>query len=226
MVAMSGVAPGTSEYRLEVEIQYLMSGVPLLIIALAVFALPEIVDLLRTNSSVAQSALMGRGWIQGVKDSLKHFWLIIRCSGIGCLIGIVPGVGGSVVDWVAYAHTVQSAKDRSQFGKGDIRGVIGPEASNNAKEGGALVPTLIFGIPGSGGTANLLGGMILLGVEPGITMVTQNLSLVYTIIWTLAIANVVGAGTCILLSSPIARLFSFNFNYLAPFLIMLIMFAA
>src|SRR3546814_9301277 len=131
-----------------------------------------------------------------------------------------------LVDWVAYAHTVQSAKDRSQFGKGDIRGVIGPESSNNAKEGGALVPTLIFGIPGSGGTAILLGGMILLGVEPGITMVTQNLSLVYTIIWTLAIANVVGAGTCILLAGPTARLSSINFNYLAPFMIMLIMFAA
>src|SRR3546814_12281057 len=68
--------------------------------------------------------------------------------------------------------------------------------------------------------------MILLGVEPGITMVTQNLSLVYTIIWTLAIANVVGAGTCILLASPIARLSSINFNYLAPFMLMLIMFAA
>src|SRR3546814_11886367 len=107
---------------------------------------------------------------------------------------IVPGVGGSVVDWVAYAHTVQSAKDRSQFGKGDIRGVIGPESSNNAKEGGALVPTLIFGIPGSGGTAILLGGMILLGVEPGITMVTHKLSLVYTLISTLALATVVALG--------------------------------
>src|SRR3546814_11168432 len=97
---------------------------------------------------------------------------------------------------------------------------------NNAKEGGSLVPTLIFGIPGSGGTAILLGGMILLGVEPGITMVTQHLSLVSTIIWTLAIANVVGAGTCILLAGLIARLSSINFNYLAPFMFMLIMFAA
>jgi TctA family transporter len=226
MIGMIGVAPATSEYRLEFEVQYLMGGVDLLIIALAVFALPEIVDLLRTGSSVAQRALLGHGWLQGVKDAARNWWLIIRCSGIGCLIGIIPGVGGSVVDWVAYAHTIQSTKDRSQFGKGDIRGVIGPESSNNAKEGGALVPTLIFGIPGSGGTAILLGGMILLGVEPGITMVTHNLSLIYTIIWTLAIANVIGAGTCILLAGPIARLSAINFNYLAPFMIMLIMFAA
>src|SRR3546814_19113337 len=131
---MIGIAPATSEYRLEFQVQYLSGGIDLLIIALAVFALPEIVDLLRTGSSVAQRSLLGHGWIQGVKDALKHWWLIIRCSGIGCLIGIVPGVGGSVVAWVAYAHTVQSAKDRSPFGKGDIRGEIG-EAAGREKGG-------------------------------------------------------------------------------------------
>ena len=225
MIGMIGVAPATSEYRFDFEILYLSDGIDLLIIALAVFALPEVVDLLRTGSAVAQRALLGHGWIQGVKDALRHWWLIIRCSGIGCLIGIVPGVGGSVVDWVAYAHTIQSAKDRSQFGKGDIRGVIGPESSNNAKEGGALVPTLIFGIPGSGATAILLGGMILLGVEPGITMVTRDLPQVYTIIWSLALANVIGAAACVLLAGPIARISSINFNLIAPFMIMLILFA-
>src|SRR3546814_9056189 len=89
-------------------------------------ALPisEIVDLLRTGSSVAQRSLLGHGWIQGVKDALKHWWLIIRCSGIGCLIGIVPGVGGSVVDWVAYAHTVQSAKDRSEEHTSELQSLM------------------------------------------------------------------------------------------------------
>src|SRR3546814_2882279 len=116
-------------------------------------------------------------WCSDVCSSdlaMRHWWLIIRCSVNGCRIVIVPGVGDSAVYWVAYAHTVQSAEDRSQFGKGDIRDVIGPESSNDAKDGGALVPTLIFGITGSGSTAILLGGMILLGVEPGITMVNQN----------------------------------------------------
>jgi putative tricarboxylic transport membrane protein len=226
MIGMIGTAPATSEYRFEFQILYLSNGVPLLIIALAVFALPEIVDLLRKGAAVSDRALLGSGWLRGMKDAVKHRWLILRCSGIGCLIGILPGLGGSVVDWIAYAHSMQSAKDRSEFGKGDIRGVVAPESSNNAKEGGALIPTLIFGIPGSSGTAILMGGMILLGVEPGITMVTQNLSLVYTIIWSLAIANVVGALACLALASPIARLTSINFNYIAPFMIMLIMFAA
>jgi hypothetical protein len=226
MIGMIGTAPATSEYRFEFQILYLSNGVPLLIIALAVFALPEIVDLLRTGKAVSERSLLGHGWIQGIKDAIRHRWLILRCSAIGCLIGILPGLGGSVVDWIAYAHAMQSAKDRSEFGKGDIRGVLAPESSNNAKEGGALIPTLIFGIPGSSGTAILMGGMILLGVEPGITMVTQDLPLVYTIIWSLAIANVIGAGACILLASPIARLSAINFNYLAPFMIMLVLFAA
>ena len=226
MIGMIGVAPATSEYRFEFEILYLSNGVPLLIIALAVFALPEIVDLLRTGKAVSERNLLGRGWLQGMQDAVRHKWLILRCATIGCLIGILPGLGGSVVDWIAYAHAMQSAKDRSEFGKGDIRGVLAPESSNNAKEGGALIPTLIFGIPGSSGTAILMGGMILLGVEPGITMVTQDLPVVYTIIWSLAIANIVGAVACIGLAGPIARLSSINFNYIAPFMIMLIMFAA
>lgn len=226
MIGMIGTAPATSEYRFEFEILYLSGGVELQIIALAVFALPEIVDLLRVGGSVAERNLLGHGWLQGMKDAVQHKWLVLRCAGIGCLIGILPGLGGSVVDWIAYAHAMQSAKDRSEFGKGDIRGVLAPESSNNAKEGGALVPTLIFGIPGSGATAILLGGMILLGVEPGITMVTHNLPVVYTIIWSLAIANIIGGLACIALAAPIARLSSVNFNYIAPFMITLIMFAA
>src|SRR3546814_18648490 len=159
MIALIGIAPATSEYRLEFQIQYLSGGVDLLIIALAVFAVPEIVDLLRSGGAVAQQSLLGRGWMQGVKDAVKNWWLIIRCSGIGCLIGIVTGVGGSVVDCVAYAHSVQSSTDRSQLGKGELRGVIGPEASNNAKDGGDLVPPLLSAIPGSGGPPNPPGGM-------------------------------------------------------------------
>src|SRR5699024_4858012 len=103
---------------------------------------------------------LGSGWWLGVRDTLRNWWLVIRSSMLGCLIGIIPGLGGAVIDWITYAHAVQTSKDKSRFGKGDIRGVIAPEAANNAKDGGALVPTLIFGIPGSGGTAVILGGLI------------------------------------------------------------------
>ena len=87
----------------------------------------------------------------------------MRCSLIGVLVGVIPGLGGSVVDWIAYGHAVQTTKDKSNFGKGEIRGIIGPESSNNAKEGGGLVPTLLFGIPGSGSMAIFIGALALLG---------------------------------------------------------------
>ncbi len=143
------------------------------------------------------------------------------------VVGIIPGLGGSAVDWIAYGHTVQSTKDKqARFGDGDIRGVIGPESSNNAKEGGGLVPTLVFGIPGSGSMAIFIGGLALLGYEAGPQMLTTDLALTYTTVWSLALANVLGAGLCILLSGWIARLTTIRFTLLAPFLLTLIVFAA
>jgi hypothetical protein len=142
------------------------------------------------------------------------------------MIGALPGLGGSVTNWMAYGHAVQSAKDRDGFGKGDIRGVIGPESANNADNGGGLMPTLMFGIPGSGSMAVFLGGLILIGVEPGIGMMERHLDLVFIIIWSLALANVIGAGVCLFLAKPIARITLVPFAVLAPFMIVIIYFAA
>ena len=96
---------------------------------------------------------------------------------LGSFIGLIPGIGGSCIDWISYSHAKTSVKNNEDFGKGDIRGVIGPESSSNSKEGGALIPTLLFAIPGSGGTAVLMGGLILLGVEPGIQLINNRLDL-------------------------------------------------
>ena len=208
------------------DIPYLTDGIKLVIVGLGIFAIPEIVSLLRQDRSIAKDAQLGQGWVQGLRDWFANLWLSIRCSVIGVIVGVIPGLGGSVVDWIAYGHTVQTAKDKSGFGSGDVRGVIGPESSNNAKEGGGLVPTLIFGIPGSGSMAVFLGGIGLLGFDAGPQLIQNNLDITYTIVWSLALANVVGAGLCILLSGGIARLTTIRFTLLAPFLFMMIAFAA
>ncbi len=226
IVGCIGAAPATGEFRMVYGVDYLFDGLPLVVIALAIFALPEISDLSRKGSSISQKAELGKGLYRGLKDLLQHKWLALRCSGLGTLIGAIPGMGGSVVDWIAYGHGVQSTRDKSNFGKGDIRGVIAPESANNAKEGGALVPTLLFGIPGSGSMAVFLGGMVLIGIEAGPSMVTSDINLTYTIIWSLAIANILGAGLAILLAKPMAQLTSIRFNLLTPFMIMVISFAA
>jgi TctA family transporter len=226
LLGSMGAAPATGEYRLAFDTIYLSEGVELLILGLALFAIPEIVEILRRRMRISSLPRLGSGTLRGFAETLKHLWLVLRCSSIGVMIGALPGLGGSVTNWMAYGHAVQSAKDRDLFGKGDIRGVIGPESANNADNGGALMPTLMFGIPGSGSMAVFLGGLILIGVEPGIGMMERNLDLVFIIIWSLALANVIGAGMCLFLAKPIARITLVPFAVLAPFMIVIIYFAA
>jgi hypothetical protein len=181
---------------------------------------------MRQRSSIAVTQELGSGWRQGVADALKHWWLVTRVSGLGAIIGVLPGVGASTADWLAYGHVVQSSRDKSQFGKGDIRGVIAPEAANNAVRGGDLVPTLFFGIPGSGSMALLLGAFVLIGIQPGAKMVGADLDKTFVIIWSLAIANVGGALLCILLAGPIAKLTLVRYAYLAPLITVLMVMTA
>ncbi len=226
LVGSIGAAPATGEFRMTYGVDYLYDGIPLVVIALSIFAFPEISELFRKESTIAEAADIGKaGWLQGARDFFKNKWLALRCAGIGTLVGAIPGMGGSVVDWIAYGHVVQTTKDKSRFGKGEIRGVIAPESANNAKEGGALMPTLLFGIPGSGSMAVFLGGIVLIGVEAGPSMVTTDIDLTYTIIWSLAIANVLGAGLSLFLAHPISKLTQIKFSLLAPFMIMVISFA-
>ncbi len=227
MVGTIGEADAGGSLRMATyDIPYLTDGLKLVIVGLGIFAVPEIIALLRQDRAIAKDAKLGAGWITGIADWFKNIFLSIRCAVIGVIVGVIPGLGGSVVDWIAYGHTVQSAKDKSGFGSGDVRGVIGPESSNNAKEGGGLVPTLIFGIPGSGSMAVFIGGMALLGYDAGPQLITNDLNITYTIVWSLALANVIGASLCIVLSPGIAKLTTIRFTLLAPFLFMMISFAA
>lgn len=226
IIGSIGGAPATGEFRMIFGFDYLYDGIPLVIVGLGFFAIPEIADLLRKNSAIASGNALGSGWFKGVRDWWSNVWLSMRCAGIGCIIGAIPGLGGSVVDWIAYGHAVQTVKKDPQFGKGDIRGVIAPESANNAMQGGALLPTMLFGIPGSGAMAVFLGGMVLLGIQPGPSMVGADLHITYSVVWSLALANVMGAGICLALAIPISKLTQIPFQRLAPFMIVLICFAA
>jgi len=121
---------------------------------------------------------------------------------------------------------VQTSKNRENFGKGDVRGVLAPESANNAKEGGALIPTLLFGIPGSGSMAILLGGFILIGIEPGMPMLTKYLDLTFVMIWSVALANILATAICLVTANYWAMLTTIRYALLAPFMIVLIFFAA
>ena len=220
-----GLAEITGDPRLTFGTLYLVEGVPLIVVGMGLFAIPEIVGLLQSRSTIAGDDGLKGGWGQGIRDVATNWFLVLRCSTIGVIVGALPGLGGTVVDWIAYSHMRQTVKDPENLGKGDIRGVIAPESANNAKEGGALIPTILFGIPGSGNKVLLLGGFLLIGVEPGIEMVTTQLDMTYLIIWSLALANVLGAGICIFLARPMSRITTTPYYLLAPVLVALIFFA-
>jgi TctA family transporter len=125
-----------------------------------------------------------------------------------------------------YGLTTQSYRDKSKFGKGDIRGVIGPEAANNSTDAGHLLPTLLFGVPAGASMAVLLGGMILLGVQPGPQLIQNDLPLLMTIAWSLALANILGTAICFLLRNRIAKLTTIRPGRLVPLLMVAIMLGA
>ena len=229
LIGTIGEGPFNGELRMSsYDYPYLTDGLKLVIVGLGIFAVPEIIALRRQDKAISDRQELGGGWILGVKDWWKNKWLSARCSIIGVIVGVIPGLGGSVVDWIAYGHTIQTSRAKSKFGKGDVRGVIGPESSNNAKEGGGLVPTLLFGIPGSGSMAVFIGALALLGngIDVGPSLLENNLDFTYSIVWLLALANVVGTILCIALSGGIAKLTNIRFALLAPFIFMIISFAA
>jgi len=219
LLAMIGTDPQTGTERWTLGSQYLWDGVPLVPVVLGLFALPELCDLAVSRTSISGSALAldtGGMW-QGAKDCFTHWWLILRCSWIGAFFGAIPGIGGAIIDWLAYGHAVRTEKGAQQtFGSGDVRGVIASESANNAKEGGALVPTVAFGVPGSAGMAILLGAFSIHGLIPGPDMLAKNLAVTYTMVWSIAIANIVGAGLCYIFSSNFARLATLRYTLILP----------
>src|SRR5690606_15358903 len=141
-----------------------------------------ILDVLAKGGSIAsKGAGLGLGWLAGARDVIVHRWLVLRHSLFGIAIGIVPGLGSSIADWLNYGYLVQTAKDKENFGKGDVR-----------------------------------------GVEPGPRIVENNLVLIFTLVWSLAIANIVGTSISIGFSRPIAALTRVRFPVLFPFIFLLV----
>ncbi len=207
-IAMIGPDPRTGIERFVFEEGgYLSSGISPIIIVLGVFAVPELISLMVSRTSVSKSTTLAKGgfW-QGAQDCFRHWWLVIRCSTIGVWIGILPGLGSSVADWFAYAHAVQTEKNPENFGKGDVRGVIAPEAANNAKDGGALIPTTLFGIPGSLAYALAIVAFVAVGIEPGKAMLTTQLPYLYAMVAVLLVAHCIAATIAIVFANPFAKL--------------------
>ena len=216
LLSLVGEDAQGSELRWTFDSIYLYEGIPLLPAVIGLFAIPEIVDLVSNRQSISDGKVETRkGQLKGIRDVLDNWFLCLRCSALGSTLGSLPGIGAAVIDWLAYGHGKRSIKNNT-FGEGDVRGVIAPESANNAKEGGALIPTISFGIPGSAGMVLVLAVFYMHGYVPGPDMLTTNLSVTYTMVWALTIANIIGAGICFLFADQLAKITLIRMTVLAP----------
>ncbi len=230
MLAMIGGDAQTGTLRWTFGSLYLWDRLPLVPFTLGIFAIPELVDMAIARTSIAQNQDRAEidfaGQWRGLGDALRNWWLVLRCSVLGAFLGAVPGLGAAVIDWIAYGHAVRTEKNTENFGRGDIRGVIAAIASDNAKEGGHLVPTIAFGVPAGASMALLLSAFLMHGLVPGPEMLTKHLDVTYSIIWTLTLSHVIGAVLCIAASGVFARLATVRAGVLVPLVLMVIFLGA
>lgn len=225
LLAFFGRDPVTGTLRFTFGTLYLHDGIRLIPLFLGIFAVTEMISLAASRRKTISGMerveqLTGNLW-KGIFSIFRHFGLFIRSSIIGTIIGMIPGIGGTVASFVAYGHAVQSSKDSGQFGKGDIRGVIAPEACNDAKDGGSLVPVLAFGIPGSEGAALVMVALILHGLIPGRELMTQNLHLAFLLIWALFISNQLTSIIGVMIINQVVRATVIRTQLLVPFIFVL-----
>lgn len=228
MFATVGLDPISATERYTFGTLYLWDSIRLVPATLGLFAIPEIIDLAVKGTSIAEASV-GRlgGVMEGVKDTFRHWGLVIRCSALGAYIGVIPGMGGSISQWVAYAHAVQSSPDKERFGKGAVEGVLGPGAANNSTLGGALIPTVAFGVPGSVVMAILLGAFIIQGLVPGPPMLIPesqggHLTLTFSLVWIVVVSNIITVAACFLFLNQLAKITMVRASLVIPFVLLLV----
>lgn len=227
LIGMVGAAPAAATYRFSFGADSLLDGVGLIPLALGFFGLAEIAHMVAKRSAVAERLDVGDGWLSGAKEALREWKMTLRGVLVGMWAGVLPGLGATAGTYMAYGQAAATAKkrDRGSYGRGNARGLVAAESAANSVEAGDLIPTLLFGIPGGAPAALLLGALLAYGIQPGPQMITDHLDIMYTVVWSFAIASVVGSAVCFFMAKPLARLSYVPFQYLAPGLL-LVMFVA
>jgi len=187
---MVGLDPMTAEGRFTFGSVHLLGGIPYVAAMIGFFGVAEALVQLRTLDIPAVKQRIDR-IIPKLSDVRKHFWLAMRASGIGTIIGALPGTGGDIAALLAYDDAKRAAKNPERpFGSGNREGLVAPEAANNAAVGGAHIPMLTLGIPGDAVTAVIIGALFIHGLKPGPLLLVETPHLFWFIVGTLTLANV------------------------------------
>ncbi len=227
MLATIGLDPISGIQRFTFGQLFLWDGIGLVPITIGFYAIPETIELAVLGTSIAKQKVGELGGVmEGVKDTFRHWWLVIRCSALGTFAAIIPGMGAATTQWLAYAHAVQSSPNKERFGKGAVEGVLGPGAANNSTLGGSLITTIAFGVPASVVMAILLGAFIIQGIVPGPDMLVPppkgKLDLTFSFVWVIIISNAITVGICFLFLNTLAKVTQVRGAIIIPLILVLI----
>jgi len=232
MLATIGLDQLTATARFTFGQLSLWDGVGLIPLALGLYAIPEVVQLATHPKTVSSAAPdIGSGLMDGVRDVRRLWRLVLQTSAAGTLIGMIPGLGANVAQWIAYGMAARRTPEDAPFGHGAIEGVIAPSAANNATLGGSFIPAIALGVPGGVLSALLLSALIIKGLVPGPMMLVPesqggHLGLVFTFVWLLVIANVVVVALSFVSIRPLTAITRLPGHRLVPFLIGLMLVGA
>jgi TctA family transporter len=229
LLAFVGFHSGTGVLRYTAGILYFWNGFQVVPVFMGLFAIPEVIDLATGGGTIARGEQANVGWEDvwaGIKDVFKHWSLMLRCSAIGTALGLVPGVGSVVSQFICYGYAKQTSKRPHEFGLGCIEGVIAPESGNNAKEGGSLFTALAFGLPSGAPMVIILAALMVLGIRPGSEMITKHLDLFWTLVVCLIVGNILASSICILSAKGLARITFVKGTILVPIIILLVILGA
>jgi putative tricarboxylic transport membrane protein len=209
-----GIDPQVGVPRFDFGQSWLLDGIDFIILAVALFGMGEVLASCRMG---AAEPILNVGRVLPNREEWRQAWrAILRGSGIGFLIGVLPGAGATIASFVGYIAEKKLAKDPSRFGKGAIEGVAGPESANNAASAGAMVPMFALGVPGSNTTAVMLAALIMFGLRPGPDMFTTNAALVWTVIASMFIGNLILLLLNLPLAGVFARLLQIRYSWIYP----------
>jgi putative tricarboxylic transport membrane protein len=199
----------------------MQSGIDFVVVMIGLFAISEVIDLLATNRDLRPKAATSRGLPLRMPDLWRVKGAILRGTGIGCMLGVVPGAGATPAAVIAYGVEKQASGRGAEFGTGVEQGLAAPESAKNATTGAAMVPLLTLGIPGSAATAIMLAAMMLHGVNPGPLLFISDPTMVYTIFAAMILANLMMIGAGIGVAQFFATLMRTPPAVLAAFIVVL-----
>lgn len=224
LVGMVGMDFSTAELRYTFGIPEMMDGFNIVAVVTGLFALPELASLFVTQSSISKKTKPEpiSSMVQGFYDVLQNKTITFYNSVLGAVCGCIPGIGGGIIDWISYTFTKRYASNSQKIGTGDVRSVIAVDSATNAKEGGALIPTLIFGIPGTSTLALVLACFDIIEVPVGPDLVNHPENYLYVIFWILIISTIITSALCILCTPLLTRITSMRTGVLVPHLTVLL----